>query len=91
MAAPLTSEQLVDLVRTLLAEILETDTQEIPLEADLIDELELDSLQHLELMTMVERRVGLRLDIEDWRGGRNVAELAERVRLRLERPAPNEH
>jgi acyl carrier protein len=83
-----TSEELAGLVRALLAEILETSVQEIPVEADLIDELDLDSLQQLELMTKVEQHLSIRLDIDDWRGGRNVLELTDRVRLRLERPIP---
>jgi acyl carrier protein len=84
MGKLLTCEELTTLVQALLAEILECSPQGVPEEASLVDDLDLDSLQQLELMTRVEHELNLRLDIEDWRGGRTVRELAERVRLRLE-------
>jgi acyl carrier protein len=87
MALP-TVDELATLVRALLAEILEMPPSELALESDLVDDLGLDSLQQLELMTSVEQQLRVHLDIEDWRGGRNIAELAERVRVRLLQETP---
>jgi acyl carrier protein len=84
MTSQFTSERLVALVRSLLAEIVETPVQMISVDANIAEELDLDSLQQLELMTMVERRLDVRLDVEDWLNSHNILELAERVRLRLE-------
>ena len=84
MTAPVpTTDELAELVRALLAEILQRPASELALESDLVEDLGLDSLQQLELMTDVERQLKLRLDVDDWLGGRDICGLAERVRLRL--------
>lgn len=70
-------------IRSLLAEILELTPDEVRLDADLVDELDIDSLQRLALMTMVEDRFAVRLDVEDWRAARTVRELSDRTRARL--------
>ncbi len=81
---PPTRDDLAELVRAILAELLEKPASELEPESDLIDDLGLDSLQQLELMTNVERRLQLRLDVDDWLGGRTVLQLAERVHARLQ-------
>jgi acyl carrier protein len=72
-----TREQIVDLLRELLGEILELDPQELDFELDLIDDLDTDSLQRLELMTEVEHQLDVRLDARAWREARTLTELTE--------------
>ncbi|HEV7774147.1 MAG TPA: phosphopantetheine-binding protein [Conexibacter sp.] len=73
----MTREQIVDLLRELLGEILELDPQELDFELDLIDDLDTDSLQRLELMTEVEHQLDVRLDARAWREARTLTELTE--------------
>lgn len=82
-----TSEALVALLRELLAEMLEAPLEEVGADAHLTDDLEVDSLQRLELMTSIERRLGIRLDAEDWSDGESILELAQRVELHLDEAA----
>ncbi len=70
-------------IRSLLAEVLELAADEVGLDVDLVDELDVDSLQLLALMTMVQDRFAVRLDVEDWRAARTVRELSDRTRDRL--------
>ena len=82
MSELLSAVQTGALLRALLGEILEIDPVEIPLDAKLTDELDVDSLQQLELMTMIEERLQTRFDTEAWLGPRTVAELAEHIHLK---------
>jgi len=73
----MTREEVVALLRELLGEILELDTQQLDVEQDLIDDLDTDSLQRLELMTEVEHRLDVRLDARAWREARTLTELTD--------------
>jgi acyl carrier protein len=84
----LRSREVTALLRELLADILELEPEEVGLEDDLIDGLDADSLQRLELMTEVEHRLGVRLELGAWREARTLAELAALTMQRLEEPQP---
>jgi acyl carrier protein len=83
MAGTLNELGIRTLLCELLAEILELPIEAVDAEVDLVDELDADSLQRLELMTMVERRLGIRFDAAEWRDARTVAELADFTACKL--------
>jgi len=56
---------------------MEVDIGEIDLDADLLDELAIDSLQQLELLTILEGELGVRLASEQWRDARTLSDLAQ--------------
>lgn len=87
MGNELSVGETADLLRELLADILELAPEEVGLEEDLIDELDADSLQRIELLTEVEHRIGVRLDARAWREARTLGELtALALRTRAEQP-----
>jgi len=88
MGGELTRAQLVELLRDLLADILELEPEQVAVDDDLVDELDADSLQRLELMTEVEHRTGVRLDFRAWREARTLAELAELALQARSEPQP---
>jgi acyl carrier protein len=59
-----------------LAEIIEVSVDEIGLDTDLLDELGMDSLQQLELITVIEGELKVRLTSEEWRRAHTLVELA---------------
>ena len=63
-------------LRELLAELLEVGVDEIEIDADLKDALTVDSLQQLELMALVERRLHMTFELDAWVAPRTLAELA---------------
>lgn len=65
------------LAQRLLAGIVELEPSEIPLDADLDDEVGVDSLLQLELMIDLESELGVRLSSEEWREARTLRQLAE--------------
>jgi acyl carrier protein len=83
MPLELGSQEIQEVIRTLLAEILEMPAEDIRADADLADDLEADSLHQLELMAAIEERFDIQLDVNDWSDARTIAELAERAWGRL--------
>ena len=76
MRNELTEQEVVTLLRELLADIFEL-TDDVGLDEDLAREREADSLQWLELMSEVEHRLGIRIDARAWRSASTLAGLAE--------------
>jgi acyl carrier protein len=74
------SKEMVALAQMKLSEIIEVAVDGIDVDADLLDELAIDSLQHLELVTTLERELGIRLTSEEWRDARTLSELAQILR-----------
>jgi acyl carrier protein len=72
-------EQLEALIVVLLAEILEISAENISRDTNTVNELDVDSLQQLELMTRIERSLGVHLEIDDWLGEQTIAVLAAKV------------
>lgn len=87
MPPELGSREIQEVIRALLAEILEMPAEEIRDDADLADDLEADSLHQLELMGAIEERFDIQLDVNDWSDARTIVELAERARERLVVPS----
>jgi acyl carrier protein len=84
MPQALSTQEIVALLRELLVELLEIDISEVTLDSDLTDGLCVDSLQQLELMTRVERRLHITLDIDAWLTPATVAHLAQHITARQE-------
>ncbi len=79
----LTQDAITTAVRELLAEILEVAPAEIRRDADLKQDLDVDSLQQLELVGMLEERFGVFLDADDLSELGSIQEMAERVAQKL--------
>ena len=72
-------------IREFLAELVEVPLAEIPEDADLRQELDVDSLQQLELVGLLEERFGVRLDAEDLSQVSSIQELSGRAAQNLGR------
>jgi acyl carrier protein len=73
-------------LRESLAEILEAPLAEIRQDADLKQDLDVDSLQQLELVGMLEERFGVFLDADDLSEVGSIEALAERAASKLGSP-----
>ena len=77
---------LVITARECVAEILEAPLAEIPGDANLRQDLDVDSLQQLELVTMLEDRFGVLLDADDLSEVDSIEDLAARTLRKLGLP-----
>lgn len=79
-------DELTTFIRTVLAEIAEVTPDEIADDTHMERDLDVDSLQQIELVGAVERRFDIQLKSDTWRDAYTVTELARRVdELLLER------
>ena len=59
------TNQVDDEVRKLIADILEMEPAEIPLDAHLVEDLGMDSMMALEILASIEKRFRIKIPEED--------------------------
>ena len=59
------TNQIDDEVRKLIADILEMEPAEIPLDAQLVEDLGMDSMMALEILASIEKRFRIKIPEED--------------------------
>ena len=80
----LTSEQILQMLRTALAELFEIDPTRITPETRLYEDLEIDSIDAVDLIERVRRHIGRKVSPEDFRSVRTVGDLVQAIE-RLQR------
>jgi acyl carrier protein len=70
-------------VRDSLAELFEIEPQRIQLETRLYDDLEIDSIDAVDLLDRLKRRTGCKFAVEDFRSVRTVGDLVQVIELKL--------
>lgn len=83
------TDEIEQLVRDALAERLGVDPEEATAGADLREDLGLDSLDALELMTVLEHRIGHELSDADMDGLRTVGDASALLRHHLSTAGPS--
>jgi acyl carrier protein len=73
-------------LQTILVESFELDEEEIRLEAHLIDDLDLDSIDAIDLAVGLEKELGLEVTEEELRGLQRIENIIELVSNRLSPP-----
>jgi acyl carrier protein len=68
-------EQIFEKVKEIMAELFEIDPQTITMESRLNDDLGLDSIDAIDLITFLQNFVGQRLQPEDFRSVRTISDL----------------
>lgn len=74
-----TREEIHELVRSSLVELFELDPARVTLEAHLADDLEIDSIDAVDLMDRLKRFTGRKISAEDFRSVRTVGDLVQAV------------
>ncbi|HKZ74551.1 MAG TPA: acyl carrier protein [Steroidobacteraceae bacterium] len=68
-------EQIHEMVRSTLVELFELDAGKVTLDARLNDDLEIDSIDAVDLLDRMRRMTGRRISAEDFRSVRTVGDL----------------
>jgi acyl carrier protein len=71
----LSSEQILELLRSSFAELFEIDPARVVPEARLGEDLEIDSIDAVDLIERMRRVIGRKVSPEDFRSVRTVADL----------------
>jgi acyl carrier protein len=72
-------EQAYEMIRSSLVELFRLDPARITPGARLADDLEIDSIDAVDLVDQVKRATGRKLSAQDFRSVRTVADLAQAV------------
>ena len=80
----LSSEEILDLLRKSFAELFEIDPARVVPEAHLGTDLEIDSIDAVDLIERVRRHIGRKVSPEDFRSVRTVGDLVQAIE-RLQR------
>ena len=74
-----TREEILEQVRTTLVELFEIAPERITLEARLNEDLEIDSIDAVDLMDRLRRQTGRKISADDFRSVRTVGDLVGAV------------
>ena len=75
----LTSDQILEMLRTALVELFELDPGLITLESRLGEDLEIDSIDAVDLLERLRRATGKKMSPEDFRSVRTVGDLVATI------------
>lgn len=80
-------ERLPGELRTLIANVVDRDEADLPLSANLVDELGVDSVMRLEILVVLERTYGIKLAPNDLARIVSISDMCELVLETAARPA----
>jgi acyl carrier protein len=81
-----TREDIFDTLRTALVELFELEPERVSLESNLYQDLEIDSIDAVDLIDHIKRKTGKKITAEDFKTVRTVNDVVEAV-YRLVHPA----
>ncbi len=74
-----TKEEVLEQIRAALVELFEIEPEAITLEAKLNEDLEIDSIDAVDLLDRLRRQTGRKISAEEFRTVRSVGDLVEAV------------
>ena len=80
----LNREQVQEILSKALVELFEIDPSKITLTANLYEDLEIDSIDAIDLIDHIKRKTGYRLVADDLRSVRTVGDVVEAVMKKME-------
>ena len=80
--------QIYDILKTTLTELFEIEPARIHKDANLYEDLEIDSIDAIDLIDHVKRKTGYRLVAEDFRHVRTIGDVIAAVLRKQEQDTP---
>lgn len=74
-----TKDEILEQIKASLAELFELDPAQITLAARFNEDLEIDSIDAVDLLDGLRRQTGMKISAEDFRSVRTVGDLVEAV------------
>lgn len=84
----MTDDEIFAHVRTTIAELFELDADEITLTSTVFDDLDLDSIDAIDLVAKLQQFTGRRIDEDTMRGVRTVEDIVRILAKQLEEQSP---
>lgn len=83
LTLPLTDEEILSRLRTILHDTFEIEPERVTLQAHLFEELDLDSIDAVDLAIQLQRMTGKRIKSEDFKTVRTVGDVVAAVHTLL--------
>jgi len=83
-----TREEIFMSLRDALVELFELEPERVTLEAHLYQDLEIDSIDAVDLIDHLKRQTGRKIAVEDFKAVRTVGDVVAAVERMLAQPAP---
>lgn len=80
----MTSTEILDHVRRTIAELFELELEDVQAESTVFDDLDLDSIDAIDLVAKLQQLTGERIEEQAMRAVRTVGDLAQLVAAQLE-------
>jgi acyl carrier protein len=84
MSNAMTNEQLFTMLRTILEDDFEVDADDITLEANLYEELDLDSIDAVDLVVKLREKTGKKIEPDDFKQVRTVEDVIIAIKKLLD-------
>ncbi|MDP3847128.1 MAG: acyl carrier protein [Pseudomonas sp.] len=84
-----THDEVFTILRAALIELFELAPEQISLEANLYDDLEIDSIDAVDLIDHIKRQTGKKIAAEEFKAVRTVGDVVEAVLRVVNTPAAN--
>ena len=75
----MTKEEIFEQIRLMLSQLFEIDKEEITLESKLVEELELDSIDAVDLVVKLQKTIGKKIMPEEFKQVRTVKDVVDVV------------
>jgi acyl carrier protein len=82
-----THDEVFAILHAALIELFELDSEQITLEANLYEDLEIDSIDAVDLIDHIKRQTGKRIAAEEFKAVRTVGDVVAAVLLVVNAPA----
>lgn len=82
-----TREDIFNILRDALVELFELEPERISLDANLYQDLEIDSIDAVDLIDHIKRHTGRKIAAEDFKAVRTVSDVVEAVHRLVNEPA----
>ncbi|MDX9873865.1 MAG: acyl carrier protein [Spongiibacteraceae bacterium] len=74
-----TRDEIYDVLRSAIVELFELEPEQVTLEANLYQDLEIDSIDAVDLIDYIRRKTGKKLAAEDFKAVRTVGDVVAAV------------
>ncbi|WP_301099378.1 acyl carrier protein [Otariodibacter sp.] len=76
----MTEQEIYQILVDALGSLFEIDKEQVTLETNLYEDLEIDSIDAIDLIDYIKRKTGYKLQAEDFRNVRTVSDVVEAVK-----------
>lgn len=80
-------DEIFNTLRDAMVELFELDPERITLESNLYEDLEIDSIDAVDLIDHIKRQTGRKVSAEDFKAVRSVSDVVEAVYRLVSKPA----